>query len=205
MPARIFPSGESTMTAGLPSSAAAATMRPSVVTVMPSIPRPAPKSWMTRAFATLPVGTSIRRDQRPALGAVVGDVERFFIGREGKAVGLERRGQERDDVALEADQEDSLEIELARLGADVARVGDVHAALAIDGDVVGAVEPLVVVVVGERANRAVAVGDRDAAAAAGVGPLGDDQAAASVEDHAVGAAARLAEDGGSTGFAGRTA
>ena len=51
--ARILPSGERTIRAGLPSEPAAATIRPSVVTVMPSIPRPAPKSWMTRALADL--------------------------------------------------------------------------------------------------------------------------------------------------------
>ena len=86
-----------------------------------------------------------------------------------------------------------LEIEITRLGADVARVGDKDMSIAIDGYIIGAVELLVVVVVGERANRTVAGGDRNAAAAAVVGALGDDQPAELIPNQPVGPAARLAE------------
>ena len=81
----------------------------------------------------------------------------FSSGESARPLGLKRRGHERDDDALEVDQEDALEIELARLVADIAGVGNIDTPGAIDGDVVGAVEPLAFVVVGERADRAVAV------------------------------------------------
>ena len=84
----------------------------------------------------------------------------------------------RNDKPLEIDQENPLEIELARLVADITGIGDVNTSPPVDGDVVGAIEPLIVVVVGQGADRAVALGDRDPPAAAGVGPLGDDQPAA---------------------------
>ena len=85
------------------------------------------------------------------------------------------RGHKRSHEAIEINQKHPFKIQLARLVADVARVGYVHASPAVDGDVIRTVEPLVIVVVGQRADRTVALGDRNPPASTDVGPLGDDE------------------------------
>ena len=128
-------------------------------------------------WPTLPSGPRSAAIRTRRVGAIVRDVQRLLVGREGQSVGFDGRGQERDDVAFAPDQENAFEIELAGLVADVTRVGDINAPSRSTATSLGLLNRLFVVAVGERADRAVAVGDRNATAAAGVGPLGDDQPA----------------------------
>ncbi len=132
---------------------------------------------MTLVRPNFPDRAAFGRDQYPPPGSVVRYVQRLFVGAERQPVGLEGRRHEGNHEAIEIDQEHAFEIQLARLVADISRVGYIDPSPPIDGDVVGTVEPLVIVIVGQCADRAVALGDRDPPAAAGVGPLGDDQAA----------------------------
>src|SRR5205823_7574141 len=83
--------------------------------------------------------------------------------------------------------------------AGVAGVGEVNAALRVDGQVVGAVEPLALPAVGEHADGAVFFGNGDAAIAARIRPLGRDETSLRVEVEPVRAAAGLAVDGRATG------
>src|SRR5205814_10518560 len=90
---------------------------------------------------------------------------------------------------------DALGVELPRIGADMARVGEVAEAPGVDSHVIGAVEALALPAVGERANPAVLLGNADAAVAAGVRSLAGNEPALRITVEAVGPAAWLAVDG----------
>ena len=92
---------------------------------MPSIPRPA-RVMDHPSIPDLARGTSVCGDQDPSRGSVV-DVQRLLICRKHQPVGLLRAGQKWNHVAFKADQVDAFRIQLTRLGADVARVGNIDA------------------------------------------------------------------------------
>src|SRR5262249_50704288 len=71
---------------------------------------------------------------------------------------------------------------------------------AIDRDVVWAVESLAIIFGCERADGAVAFGDRHAAATPDVSPLGNDEPSPAIEHHAVGSPAWLPKDCRPLGF-----
>src|SRR5262249_61815311 len=113
--------------------------------------------------------------------------------RQDDAVRLRHVADDLRDRAVLVDAVDALGVDLARLAADVARVGEVDAALEVDGQVVGAVEPLALPLVREGADLAVPVGDLDAAIAAAHGAFAGDEPALRIEVEPVGPAARLAK------------
>ena len=131
----------------------------------------------------------------PFLVAVrVGDVGRRAVRRHDDPVGLlDVLGRERH-LSVGRDPEDAFEIDLAGLLSLVARIGEVNVPLGVDGEVVGAVESFPLPFVRKSPPCAVQVHDRDPPAAARVRAFADHEAALSVEFHAVGAAARVAED-----------
>ena len=88
--------------------------------------RAAPSSSPTRAVLLERVGQQVA----VALGVVVGQVERLHVGRQDDAVGLLHVGDDLRHRAVGVDAVDALGVDLARLVADVARVGEVDAALA---------------------------------------------------------------------------
>src|SRR4030095_1494823 len=97
-------------------------------------------------------------------------------------------------------EKDALKVQIARIVADVSRVGEIDVAPWVDGQVVGAVEPFAFELVGERLDRAIlrAVDpgrDRNAAIAPRVGPFASDQLTLLAALEAVRAAARIAELG----------
>ena len=69
---------------------------------------------------------------------MVGDVQRLAVGAEGDAVGLLDVVRDLDHAAVGVDAIDGPVLELARLVAEVVRVGEVDAALRDRGRVVAA-------------------------------------------------------------------
>ena len=146
-------------------------------------------------MATLPRSPIGRRS---GAGGVAPLSETYSVlpsGLMARPLGLTTVMSRRDDVALRSDQENPLEIEIARLVADVAGVGDIDPSLAIDGDIVGAVEPLAIVSrsasVRTVPSRSVIETRRPPPVLA---PSATIEPAAAIEDQPVGPAARLAED-----------
>ena len=98
---------------------------------MPSMPRSGAKSCSTFLRADAAVLLQRIGEQLPvALGVVVGQVERLHVRRQDDAVGLLHVGDDLRHRAVGVDAVDALGVDLARLVADVARVGEVDAALA---------------------------------------------------------------------------
>ncbi len=129
---------------------------------------------MTRGRLTLPDGARSAAI-RTLRWAPLSDTYKVFSSGESESVRLYCRGDKRSDKPIEINQEDSLKFKLAWFVANVTRVGNVDTPCSIDSDIVGTVKSLVIVVIGERANHAVALGDRDAPTTTRVGALGDDQ------------------------------
>ena len=104
--------------------------------------------------------------------AGVDDVQQRFVGREREPVRLhEIRGHDGDAPARRVDAVDVAGADFARRGVAfvvrvdaVARVGEPDAAVALDHDVVGRIEALAVVAVGQHRALAVELGARHAAA-----------------------------------------
>ena len=131
-------------------------MLPAVSSVMPSMPRPVPKSCSTVLLVQRAVGLHREGDQVAiALRVVVGDIDRLAVGRDENAVGLLHVARGDLHVAVGDDEKHGFEVQLARLVAHVPRIGEIDVALAVDRQVVGAVEPLAVELVGQRLHRAV--------------------------------------------------
>ena len=102
------------------------------------------------------------------------------------AVGPGQGVHDARERAVGVDAVDALLVQLEVLALRIARVGEVDAALAVDGEVVGAVEPLALIAVGEDGAPAVLLDAGHAPAArAAVAFAGDEQAVA-VEGEAVG-------------------
>src|SRR5262249_29107770 len=85
-----------------------------------------------------------------------------------------------------------LVLEFALFATDVARIAEVDVSLGIERQVVGAIEHLVLVLVGERLDLAV-FSDTDAPIAAGVRSLASDQSTLAVELQPVRSPGRIAE------------
>lgn len=123
-------------------------------------------------------------------GAVgLGDVGGFFIVGEGDPVGAVEGGIDDRDFAIGSDAVDAEDVDFAgrvilALGKSVGWVGEVDAAVGVDGEVVGAVEALAVEVVGEGAFAAAFGEDGDAAVAV----FAAEKSALLVEVEAVGTA-----------------
>src|SRR5262249_45680003 len=116
---------------------------------------------------------------------VVGDVQRTFVRTEGDAVGFFEFVGDLDHLVAGVDTIDGPVLQLARLGTEVTRIGEVDAAATVDGEIVGGVEMLAHITVGE--DGALATFDvpaRDAAATL-VGTLASNQIALGVELQAV--------------------
>src|SRR5262249_17398165 len=95
-------------------------------------------------------------------------------------------------LAVGVDAIDGLDVDLPRFITDITWVGEVDAALAVDADVVGAVEAFAHPPVGQDADGAVLLGDGDAAIAALVGALAGHETPLRIEVETVGPAARVA-------------
>src|SRR5262249_50901178 len=147
------------------------------------------------SLAERTVGLDLERHPHSLLGIGIGHVERLLIRRKGDAVGPGHvLGQQRQFAVL-AQAVDATEIQLARgivpvLLQAVGRIGEVEIAVGLEDAVVGAVEALALVAVGQRGLLAVLFQAGDAAVAV----LTEDQPALGIEQQAVGAgfaAARL--------------
>src|SRR5437773_12376600 len=77
---------------------------------------------------------------------------------------------------------------------DIARIGEIHSTMRIDGQIVGTVEAFSLPALGQDSHRAVFFSDGDAPIATGIGPLGRNEPALRIKIQAIGPAARLAID-----------
>ena len=129
--------------------------------------------------------------------AGVDDVQQRFVGREREPVRLhEIRGHNGDASALRVDAIDVAGTDFARRGVAfvvrvdaVARIGEPDAAVALDHHVVGRIEPLAVVAIGEHTALAVEFRARHATATV----LAGDQATREIDGEAVAVHRGLAE------------
>ncbi len=125
--------------------------------------------------------------------ARIDDVEDFFIGREGEAIGEEKiAGQKIDRAEIGTDAIDAVEVEIPWLRqiGDVPWIGEIDRAVGLDDDVVRLVERPALIVVGDHRKAAVFFLARDAAREAFAG----DEPALGIARMAVGAVRLLAID-----------
>ena len=122
--------------------------------------------------------------------------ESLAVGCDDDAVGFLNVARGDLHGAVWFDQEHGLEVELARLVANVARVGEVDVAAMCDSQVVRAVEALSLEAIGQCANLTLGVGDRDAAVAARRRSFAGHEFALGIKLQSVRFAARIAKDGG---------
>ena len=148
------------------------------------------------------VGLDVEHLPDRRLGIGLGHIETLLIGGKADAVGTGHRVAQERYRAVGGDPVDATEVEFAALvvealGEAVGGVGEVDRAGGVNGDVVGAVEPLPLVVVGDGP---LAPAGREPADAA-VAMLAGDEVALTVEREAV--AAALVAVGAGAGEAGR--
>ena len=135
-------------------------------------------------------------------GVRLGHIEQCLVGGEADAVGPRHRVAQGRDRAVGGDPIDAAKSQFAGrivepLRQAVGRVGEVDGARGMDGTIIWAVEPLALVVVGDRALAATGREPADAA----VAMLAGDQTALAVERETI--AAALAAVGADAGEAGR--
>src|SRR6185369_16876467 len=121
-----------------------------------------------------------------ARARVVRDVEGGAVCGDEDAVGPREAVDHARQRAVGVDAVDAFLVQLQVLALRIAGVGEVDAALAVDGEVVGTVETLALIAVGEDGAPPVLLDARDAPAAGAAVAFAGDQQAVAVEGQTVG-------------------